>query len=435
MALMSTKDHTQFVDPSVVPPLTKALCHMTLTDYPPFLERLLGVWGPLSRQPFTGIINDTGKIEGLFTQRRDAAPIEAASAAAGRWLQTLPPAIRAAVQFPLNSHLWRHWHNTPLILRESQVELETLGLRERELALEVVRASLSPEGYRRTREVMANNRFLGELVNMTAVLNDWAFTFSIFGTPSTAEPWGWQLFGHHLALNCLFVNGQMVLSPVFLGVEPDRMLGPEQRRLFEPHESAALRLFESLTVSEQRRARLYGSMRTAEQPPGRYHPDDGRTVGGAFQDNRTVPYEGLSVSTLARRQRREMLALADLFLNNLPSGPAEIRMQEVTRFLEQTHFAWIGQANEVDPFYFRIHSPVALIEFDHHSGIFLANTEPERFHIHTIVRSPNGGDYGADLLRDHYALGGHARPNDLSASQSRPLHIHDPHGQAFHTHK
>ena len=44
-----------------------------------------------------------------------------------------------------------------------------------------------------------------------------------------------------------------------------------------------------------------------------------------------------------------------------------------------------------------------LIEFDHHAGVFLTNAEPAKFHVHTIVRTPNGNDYGIDLLRLHYA--------------------------------
>ena len=27
---------------------------------------------------------------------------------------------------------------------------------------------------------------------------------------------------------------------------------------------------------------------------------------------------------------------------------------------------------------------------------------PSRQHIHTVVRTPNGNDYGKDLLRQHY---------------------------------
>jgi hypothetical protein len=30
------------------------------------------------------------------------------------------------------------------------------------------------------------------------------------------------------------------------------------------------------------------------------------------------------------------------------------------------------------------------------------NEVPTRHHVHTVVRTPNGGDYGADLLAQHH---------------------------------
>ena len=76
------------------------------------------------------------------------------------------------------------------------------------------------------------------------------------------------------------------------------------------------------------------------------------------------------------------------------------------RHLGDTYFAWIGACDETSPFYYRVQSPVVLIEFDHQRGIHLQNDEPTRAHIHTVVRTPNGNDYGKDLLRQHYAAGG-----------------------------
>jgi len=72
----------------------------------------------------------------------------------------------------------------------------------------------------------------------------------------------------------------------------------------------------------------------------------------------------------------------------------------------------MGARDGEGPFYYRAQSPVVLIEFDHHPGIVFDNEQPTRHHIHTIVRTPNGGDYGADLLRQHHerfdhSSGGH----------------------------
>jgi hypothetical protein len=432
---MSTADYSRFVKPDAVPRIPKAGARMSFDAYPPFLERLLGVWGPLSKAPLRGISTDGNVIEGLYGMRSENAPVEAAARAANAWLELLDPAIRVQVQFSLDSDLWRHWQNTPLLLRTPQIELLELPMLQREFAMEVVKASLSAEGYWRTREVMANNLFLGRLNDLTDLLDDWAFALTIFGTPSTEAPWGWQLFGHHLALNCVFVGDQMVLSPVFMGVEPDIELGPQQRRLFQPHEERALRFMNSLTDAERSQAVLYTSMLTADQPPGRFHPDDGRQRGGAFQDNRVVPYEGIPAAALDASQRKHLLDLAEVFIANMPGGPAGARMREIEQHLGQTHFAWIGAVDEVSPFYFRIQSPVAMIEFDHHSGIFLANEEPERFHVHSIIRSPNGGDYGLDLLRHHYAQGGHdgGAHGHKDGGEHSHVHSHDG-GKTFHRH-
>ena len=66
-------------------------------------------------------------------------------------------------------------------------------------------------------------------------------------------------------------------------------------------------------------------------------------------------------------------------------------------------------------FYYRIHSPVILIEFDHQRGVALDNDQPSRNHIHTVVRTPNGNDYGKDLLRQHHAQFDH--------QPGRPHHV------------
>ena len=80
------------------------------------------------------------------------------------------------------------------------------------------------------------------------------------------------------------------------------------------------------------------------------------------------------------------------------------------RHLDETCFAWIGEVNDDDPFYYRVYNPVILIEFDHQPGIAYDNDDPTRNHIHTLVRTPNGNDYGKDLLRQHYAAFDHGNP-------------------------
>ena len=94
------------------------------------------------------------------------------------------------------------------------------------------------------------------------------------------------------------------------------------------------------------------------------------------------------------------------FVGNLRDGHAGIRMQEVAEYLDDTWFAWIGDTKDDSVFYFRIHSPVILIEFDHQppagTRTLYPDRKPVRDHIHVMIRTPNGNDYGKDLLRQHY---------------------------------
>jgi hypothetical protein len=83
--------------------------------------------------------------------------------------------------------------------------------------------------------------------------------------------------------------------------------------------------------------------------------------------------------------------------------------------LDETWFSWYGGTGEESPFYYRVHSPVILIEFDHHPGVAFDNEVPTRNHVHTVVRTPHGGDYGADLLRQHHERFDH-RPAPRSVS-------------------
>ena len=123
---------------------------------------------------------------------------------------------------------------------------------------------------------------------------------------------------------------------------------------------------------------------------------------GAFHDNAVLPYQGVAGSAMSDGQRRVLLALAGSYVGWNADRHAEVRLSEVAAHLDETWFSWYGGYDDESPFYYRVHSPVILIEFDHHPGVVFDNEVPTRHHVHTLVRTPNGGDYGTDLLRQHY---------------------------------
>ncbi|MGW1563023.1 DUF3500 domain-containing protein [Streptomyces sp. NPDC002144] len=349
-------------------------------------------------EPFTGITTDGRPVQGLFLLGDEGARGAEAAEAAHAYLAGLDARQRPKAALPVDAAEWQMWSNAMLTFPEHGLLLTEVTDGQRKAALAIMEASLSSAGYEQAREAMKLNAALGELVGAYPdTLTEYCYWFTVFGEPSPEGPWGWQLQGHHVDLHCLFLGGQVVLTPAFVGVEFDG------DKLFTEHRRRARELMDSLDAAQRDRALLYGSMLSADLPPELAGVVDGRHKGAAGRDNIVLPYVGLPGENLRPGQRELLLALADPYLANLPDGPRAHRRAQVERYLDETHLGWIGTWEEGAPFYYRLHSPVLLVEYDNHPGIFLDNDEPEPFHVHTIVRTPNGGDYGKDLLSQHYA--------------------------------
>ncbi|HVA15683.1 MAG TPA: DUF3500 domain-containing protein [Stellaceae bacterium] len=392
-----------------------ARAHAEVRRQSPRGREFFAQWEKLLAEPFTGITADGQVVPDLYTLAPNGAPAAAMADAAKALLGQLSASQRVAACFAVDSNHWRRWQNTELYLEDYGLRLDDVPEALRDAVMAVLRASLSATGFAMTRDVMRLNRFLGDLVGCPAVLGEWSYNFCLFGTPSLGEPWGWQLFGHHLSLNCMAIGEQMVLTPTFMGAEPSHAdVGPfAGTSLFEDEERAGLDLMRSLSAEQQRRAIVAHSMVGGDLPPGRRHFADNLHVAGAHQDNRVIPYEGIAAAAMSPVQRRYLLDLIARYVAPLPPEPEKQRMAEIERHLAATRFCWIGGHKEDSTFYYRVQSPVVLIEFDHHIGVFLTNAEPAKFHVHTIVRTPNGNDYGRDLLRLHYEQAPHhQRPKD-----------------------
>jgi Protein of unknown function (DUF3500). len=93
--------------------------------------------------------------------------------------------------------------------------------------------------------------------------------------------------------------------------------------------------------------------------------------------------------------------------------------------MRPTSPGWAAVADD-GPFYYRVQSPVVLIEFDHHPGVAFDNVVPSRNHIHTIIRTPNGGDYGIDLLRQHHERFDHSTGIHMPGHNTWGLPFYSP---------
>ncbi|KIV91820.1 hypothetical protein PV10_06317 [Exophiala mesophila] len=372
----------------------------------PWFRDWVDSWERKYNEPFKGITTDGNVRQGLFhLDSSNEDSIEPATKtmvdAAQDLLAIATPEQRKSIQHGLEAPEWRGWSNPEIVFKKHGLRLEEVSEELVKATHKLLQASLSPEGYVKARGCMKVNGFLGKIVNGPKVLNENSYFVSVFGNPSPFEPWGWQLFGHHLCMNCLVVGGQQVISPVFMGAEPNIVDEgfDSGLTLFTEQEALAMSLMAALPESIRESVLISPSMDGSSIPAWRFHRADQRHLGGAFQDNRVIPYEGAQVSTFPRPQQDQVYELIRISLNYLPERALKARMDEIFHHWSETYFAWIGQHGRGDAFYYKIQSPVVMLEFDHHSGVFLANKQAEPFHIHTLVRTPNGNDYGKELVR------------------------------------
>jgi hypothetical protein len=155
---------------------------------------------------------------------------------------------------------------------------------------------------------------------------------------------------------------------------------------------------QSLSADQQQRATIAPGRKTANNAQGQ-----------AYRDNLQLAYAGIKASDLDPKQREALVDLIGLFVRNMDDGHAKVKMDEVRAHVDETYFGWVGEHGADGVFYYRVHSPVILIEFDHQTPVALKGPrEPGRQHIHSVVRTPNGNDYGKDLLRLHYQQHSHS---------------------------
>ncbi len=357
-------------------------------------------------EPFVGVTENGRPRPGLYRLHSSGTSPNSAVSAARAYLDGLALHQKVVGALPMNAPEWRLWTNAIPTWHPKGLRLERLAESDRDRALAVVQASLSPAGYAQVRAAMALNANLGELIDdYRDTLTEFAYWFTVFGTPSGDSPWGWQLMGHHVDLHCVFVASQIVLAPTFLGAEPTTGTGRfEGVHAFDDETEVALAFRRTLDADRHAEFLMGSSLRTQDLPPELAGPWNGRHLAGAGSDNLILPAEGIVAASLPADQRDGLVKLIRVYLDRLPPAQAERTMALVREHFDETRFAWRGGHDDECAFYYRVHSPVLLIEYDNHPGVFLANPEPARFHVHTIVRAPNGNDYGRDLLAQHYRL-------------------------------
>jgi len=362
-----------------------------------FRQRSLTFETPGLAEPFKGITAN-GQIEtDLFAIRSTGVSTEPVRRAADAFLGALTPEQRAKTLFAVGDPEWRKWMNQDFYVRQG-VSFLDMTPAQRDVAIALLQSGLSAKGLKQTRDIMRLNHTLGELNdNDFDRYGEWRYHVTVMGKPSPTEPWGWQLDGHHAIINYFVVGDQVVMTPLFAGSEPVTAHAGKFKgtSVLQDEQNRGVALINALDAT-QRKAAIVKVSKTGNE-----------NLTEAWKDNVVLDYAGLRASAMTDVQKKQLLDLVALYVNNMDDGHARVKMDEVRGMLDRTWFAWIGETDSAGVFYYRVHSPVILIEFDHQVPANLKQyakdpNAPNHEHIHTVVRTPNGNDYGRVLLRMHY---------------------------------
>jgi hypothetical protein len=346
-------------------------------------------------EPFKGVTTNGTLQPGLFSIQSTGVSTEPVVKAATAFLAALTPEQRAKTKFPVDDDEWRKWMNQHFYVRQG-VSFREMSEPQRAAAFGLMKASLSAKGLKLSQDIMKLNETLGELNNNDFVqYGEGLYFVTVMGEPSKTQPWGWQVDGHHLIVNYFVLGDQVVMTPTFVGSEP--VIAPSGKykglTILQAEQNLGLKMVRALDDAQRKKAILEVSK------------TGNNNLGEAFKDNLVLDYAGVRASALSQAQKDELRRLIELYISYMDDGHARVKMAEVTRHLDETYFAWIGGTEDRSVYYYRIHSPVILIEFDHQKPANLRHLYPDvpyREHIHCVIRTPNGNDYGKDLLRQHY---------------------------------
>lgn len=332
-------------------------------------------------------------LTGTIARMRTAA---AMADGANKFLASLNAEEKAKALFKFDDEQRPDWYFVPRKTRKG-LPMKELTEQQRKLAMNFLQAGLSAYGYQKATTIMSLELVLAEMEgpNRTWPRDPGLYYISIFGTPGARDRWGWSFEGHHISLNFTVVKGEMVSNtPLFMGTNPAEVRqGPRKGlRVLANEEDKGRALIQSLD-DKQKAIAIYD-----QKAPG-----DIITVNAHKVD--PLKADGITFAQLNSQQKTMLSQLVEEYLSRMPEDVATERRNKLKAAgMDKIYFAWAGGIKKNDPHYYRMQGPTFLVEYD--------DTQNDANHIHTVWRDFNG-DFGADLLREHYK----AEPHDSMKSK------------------
>lgn len=305
------------------------------------------------------------------------------------FISTLTPEQRQSAVLPFFKFSPPEWHFFPAsMLPRPGVFIKDLDIVQKAKLDDFIREYLSMSGYRRTKEIMELENVLRELQPQNPHRIPENYSIAVYGTPHPDSVWAWTLEGHHLSLHFTVVKDKTSFAPFFFGTNPAEVKeGPSKgKRVIAAEEDIAFEFMHSLTPEQSQKA-IFQATAFKEI-----------VTANATQVSPLDP-AGIAIGELQATQKDILLKLLNIYLSSMRNDLALKRFERIqSEDLDAMRFGWAGAVEKGKPHYYRIQGKTFLIEFD--------NIQNDANHIHIVWRDFDG-DFGRDLLREHYMTSDH----------------------------
>jgi hypothetical protein len=327
-----------------------------------------------------------------------ASRAETVAAAAQSFLDSLDEAQLASATLPMGTNERAKWSNLPIIMvRPAGLLIKDMTDETRRATHTLMRATMSSQGYAKITGIMLLEDLLHQMDAAALQSNEERrddpmarafvatrdyenYAVAIFGNPGDAS-WGWKIAGHHAAANFTISDGRIGFTPTFLGSSPMEVQSGRYAGLM------------ALSKEGQRGVEFMNSLNSEQKKKAVIADAAAEDVfEGPGRRESLEKYEGLSVSNLTEEQMYLLRLLIKEFAHNVDHEAATAQIDAIREAgWEKVWFSWRGPVDAEGKFYYRVHGPRILIEYNRQN----AN------HDHMIIRDPSN-DYGEDWLGKHY---------------------------------
>jgi hypothetical protein len=304
---------------------------------------------------------------------------------ANEFLHMLDEAQRARTRYNFEDEERLNWHFIPR--GRNGISLNDLNEKQRQAALNLLKASLSQQGYQKATNIMALENVLREVESRgqdDKYRDPLNYYFTVFGSPETEDVWGWRFEGHHISINFSASDGMLVSStPTFWGSNPAIVRSGREtgKQVLKQETDLGFTLVNSLDMKQLKTAVF------AEKAPA-------EIITGNQQAAGLQEPKGLAYTEMKEAQKKLFLQLLNVYVKNYQLGFSKRLMAKIEKAgIENLSFAWAGSLQPGAGHYYRIQGPMLLIEYD--------NTQNNANHVHTVVRDLTN-DFAGDILKEHY---------------------------------